>query len=83
MSKPAWITDNGAPIPIRTIEGPPLGFDELPRYGVWTFDGRRYQCTATGNDLAALQREYGVPQERIVKTNAAVKLGIEPADPDA
>lgn len=76
MRRLPFITDNGAAMPIVAI-GMTLDFDEIPRYGVWTWDGRRYQCSATSNDLEALQREHNVPVERVIKTNAALKLGVK------
>lgn len=58
------------------MNGEPLDFDHIPRYGVWRWDGRRYQCSASGDDLAQLQQFYGVPDERIFRIDAAKKLGV-------
>jgi len=57
-----FITDFGAPIPIDPNAGDnaELGFDSLPRYGVWGDTGRgKPQVIDTGNDLEALLAKYG------------------------
>jgi len=57
-----FITDFGAPIPIDPNAGDnaELGFDELPRYGVWGDTGRgKPQVIDSGNDLEALLAKYG------------------------
>lgn len=61
---PPFFTDNGGPIPIE----PPgvVPGDEIPRYGVWTWDGRRYQCTSCGNDLEQLRQEHKMPTAQVI-----------------
>jgi hypothetical protein len=53
-----YITDLGRTMPIKvgdTVTG------ELERYGVWAYSPNKgkHQCVAVGNDLEALQKQYG------------------------
>jgi len=57
-----FITDFGAPIALDKSAGDnaELGFDSLPRYGVWGDTGRgKPQVIDTGNDLEALLAKHG------------------------
>jgi len=59
-----FITDNGGPLELRDAEGNPAG--EIPRYGVWGETGRgKPQVIECHNDLARMQSEHGVPDERV------------------
>jgi hypothetical protein len=60
-----FITDLGASQDMFDATGKKVF--ELPRYGVWGDKGRgKAEVLETHNDLARMQREHGVPDERVV-----------------
>jgi len=58
-----FVTDMGRQLEVRGNDGSFL----LERYAVWTWDAGKgkHQVAEVSNDLAGLQKTYGVPDERV------------------
>lgn len=60
-----FITDFGEELPLTDESGQQVML--LPRYGVWGDMGRgKPEVIETHNDLAMMQADHGVPNERVV-----------------